>query len=60
MNNNSVLSAVRSAPFTVEIAVNGYHVKDNRSYVWAVCRDEGYANIVRDGLHALAKTWKED
>ena len=56
--NNSILSAVRQAPFIVEIAPNGYHVKDNRGYVWAVCRDEGFANIIRDGLHALGREWK--
>lgn len=58
--NNSALTAVRQAPYNVEIAPNGYYVKDNRGYVWATCRDEGYAKIVVEALHALAREWKPD
>jgi hypothetical protein len=56
--DNSVLTAVRQAPFNSEIASNGYYVKDNRGYVWAVCRDEGYANVIVEALHALVREWK--
>lgn len=56
--NNSKLSAFRSAPFTTVIASNGYHVKDNRGYIWAVCRDEGYANIIRDSLMAFGTDYE--
>lgn len=58
--NNSKLTAVRSAPFTVNIASNGYHVKDVRGYIWAVCRDEGYANIICNSLHEHAANWKPE
>lgn len=58
--NNSILTAVRQAPFTAEIAPNGYHIIDNRRYVWAVCRDEGYAKIIVEALHSLVKEWKPE
>lgn len=58
--NNSILTAFRQAPYSVNIAPNGYHVKDNRGYIWAVCRDEGYANVIVEALHSLAREWKPE
>jgi hypothetical protein len=49
-------SAFALAPFTTEIHVNGYAVKDCKGFIFVVCRSQETAKLIVEALHALART----